>query len=54
MWSKGGELLSRSKSTEDYLWGIDWSPDGKYIVTSSKEGKIIIWDKNANSINELK
>ncbi|WP_282162253.1 WD40 repeat domain-containing protein [Ulvibacterium marinum] len=54
VWSKGGELLSRSKSTEDYLWGIDWSPDGKYIVTSSKEGKIIIWDKNANSINELK
>ncbi len=48
IWSKEGKLLAESKSTKDYLWGVDWSPDGKFVVTSSSEGKIIIWDENAN------
>ncbi len=53
IWSKKGELLSKSKSTNDYLWGIDWSPNGKYIVTSSAKGHIAIWDNKANKIKEL-
>ncbi len=54
IWSKEGELLAESESTEDYLWGVDWSPDGKQIVTSSSKGKVIIWNKNAEIIKELK
>ncbi|MDO5978718.1 WD40 repeat domain-containing protein [Flavivirga spongiicola] len=53
IWTKKGELLAESKSSEDYLWGIDWSPDGKFIITSSSKGKIVIWDSNANKIKEL-
>ncbi|PIA78809.1 hypothetical protein BFR04_04555 [Gaetbulibacter sp. 4G1] len=53
IWSKKGKLLFESKSTNDYLWGIDWSPDGKYIITSSRKGVITIWNKKANKIAEL-
>ncbi|SNY95100.1 WD40 repeat domain-containing protein [Flagellimonas pacifica] len=54
IWSKEGKLIATSKSTSDYLWGVDWSPDGKYIVTSSKNGKIVIWDENLNIVRVLK
>ncbi|MEM9646946.1 MAG: WD40 repeat domain-containing protein [Bacteroidota bacterium] len=47
IWSREGELVAESVSTDDYLWGVDWSPDGKFIITSSSEGKILLWDKNA-------
>jgi len=52
IWSKKGKLLSTGLS-QDKLWGVDWSSDGKYIVTSSNNGKIIIWDKNARIIKVL-
>ena len=54
VWSKKGKLVAESKSTDDYLWGIDWSPDGKYIVTSSRKGHIVIWNKRAVKIKGLK
>ncbi|MGX1928155.1 WD40 repeat domain-containing protein [Flagellimonas sp. 2504JD4-2] len=47
IWSPEGKLITASESTKDYLWGVDWSPDGKFIVTSSKEGKVVLWDENA-------
>ena len=53
IWTKEGKLVVESKSTDDYLWGIDWSPDGKFIVTSSKNGHIVIWDNEANKIRKL-
>lgn len=53
IWNKKGKLLAESKSTEDYLWGIDWSPNGKYIITSSRKGVITIWDKKANKVRVL-
>ncbi|ALC40621.1 Elp2 [Drosophila busckii] len=31
------------------IWSCDWSHDGKYFVTSSREGKAVIWTKNAAS-----
>ncbi len=54
IWSKKGKLLAETESTDDYLWGVDWSPDGKYIVTSSRNGTIVIWNKKAIKIKELK
>ncbi|GAB5472847.1 MAG: hypothetical protein Mars2KO_09460 [Maribacter sp.] len=53
IWSKEGKLLAETKSSDDYLWGVDWSPDGDYIVTSSSNGKLVIWDKNANFIRQI-
>ncbi|WP_136467884.1 WD40 repeat domain-containing protein [Flagellimonas onchidii] len=53
IWSKEGKLIAESKSTEDYLWGVDWSPDGKFIVTSSSEGKMVLWDENAISLRTI-
>ena len=52
IWSKEGELII-SRESDDLLWRVDWSDDGQGIVTSSESGKIIIWDKNANIIQEL-
>lgn len=49
IWSKDGELLHEGKSP-DFLWGIDWSPNGKYIVTSSMTGLIKIWNDKAKVI----
>lgn len=54
IWNKKGKLLSESKSTNDYLWGIDWSPNGKYIITSSRKGVITVWNKKAGKVKELK
>lgn len=52
IWNKKGKLIAEGKSP-DNLWGVDWSPDGKYIVTSSFEGHIKIWDKNARLIKDI-
>ena len=52
IWSKKGKLLKTGFS-DDNLWGVDWSPDGKYIVTSSHFGKVIVWDRNANVVRKL-
>ncbi|MCL6266746.1 WD40 repeat domain-containing protein [Flagellimonas myxillae] len=53
IWSKEGKRIAESASTDDYLWGVDWSPDGKFIVTSSSEGRIALWDKNANLLRTI-
>ena len=37
IWTKNGELIAEGFSA-DNLWGVDWSPDGKFIVTSSFDG----------------
>lgn len=53
IWSKEGDLLAEGPS-EDLLWGIDWSPDGQYIVTSSEKRKIIIWNKKGEIVHHLR
>ena len=52
VWTRDGKMIAEGLS-EDKLWGVDWSPDGRYIVTSSHNGHIRIWDSNANFIKEL-
>lgn len=52
IWDKKGKLLYTGHSV-DNLWEIDWSPNGKYIITSSQEGHIIIWDKKGRKITTL-
>lgn len=52
IWDQKGKLLHTGLS-KDNLWGIDWSPNGKYIVTSSETGHITIWNKKAEIITTL-
>jgi WD40 repeat protein len=52
IWSAEGELLAEGLS-DDHLWGVDWSPDGQWIVTSSLHGYITIWDQQARRIKNL-
>ena len=53
IWNTKGRLLHTSIS-DDLLWGVDWSPDGDRIVTSSDTGKIRIWTNDATLITEIK
>lgn len=53
IWSPEGNLLAESAVSEDLLWGVDWSPNGQYIVTASSQGNIVLWDSSANKIREL-
>ena len=46
IWSKTGELIRETKS-ENLLWGLDWNPNGKCILTSSIKGKVKVWGKKA-------
>lgn len=52
IWNKDGKIIAEGLSG-DKLWGVDWSPNGKFIVTSSHDGHIKIWDSDANIIREL-
>lgn len=52
IWNRDGELIAEGYS-DDNLWGVDWSADGKFIVTSSHEGHISIWDSHAKLIKEI-
>jgi WD40 repeat protein len=52
IWDADGNLIAEGPS-EDKLWGVDWSPDGKFIVTSSHNGHIKLWDRKAKLIREL-
>ena len=52
IWSKKGKLLFTGKS-DQLLWGIDWSPSGEYIVTSSGKGQIIVWNNKAEIVRRL-
>lgn len=53
VWTKNGDLIAEGLSA-DNLWGVDWSSNGKFIVTSSFDGHIKIWDDNAKLVQELK
>ncbi|MEL7123081.1 MAG: hypothetical protein AAFO07_26765 [Bacteroidota bacterium] len=52
IWSKKGKLLAEGPRN-DNLWGVDWSPNGKYIITSSEEGHIRLWNNKAELIKEI-
>jgi WD40 repeat protein len=36
---------------EIYVPGVDWSPDGRYLVTGGAEGRAIVWEVNGAYFN---
>jgi WD40 repeat protein len=45
VWDAGtGEELLLFDLHADWIWSIDWSPDGASVVTSSKDGTAMVWD----------
>ncbi len=50
IWNKECKLLHQSASSSDYLWGIDWNADGSKIITTSSQGLIALWDKEAKLV----
>lgn len=46
------KLVAKSDKTNGIhtriIWSCDWSFNSKYFVTSSREGKIVIWAKDDN------
>ncbi len=52
IWDTDGNLISEV-SSEEKLWGVDWSPDGSLIITSSHGGSIKLWDNKGNVIKKL-
>lgn len=53
LWNENGDLLKESEAG-NLLWGIDWNKSDSKIVTTDEKGKIIIWDRELNQIQELK
>ena len=53
IWDQQGRLIHQSEVSEDYLWGIDWNSDGSKIITTSANGVISIWDKEANLLRQI-
>jgi WD40 repeat protein len=50
IYDQKGDVLSESKPFKYYLWGVDWSPDGSTIVTSSRDGLVTLWNNKAEQI----
>ncbi len=48
--SSGSPVLTYS-AQQDYVWTVDWSPDGKYIVSGSHDGTTHVW--NATTAQRL-
>jgi WD40 repeat protein len=52
IWSQTGQLID-SGSSEDLLWGIDWSHKDDRIITSSREGRVRVWTDKAKLVRRV-
>jgi WD40 repeat protein len=52
VWDAGtGEELMLFDRHADWIWSIDWSPDGTSVVTSSKDGTAMVWDAMTGEVS---
>jgi WD40 repeat protein len=47
---KTGKPLVEKRTKADELYTVDWSPDGKLLVTAGNKGQITVWDASDLSI----
>lgn len=46
VWSKDGELIQETKAA-NLLWGIDWHPNNKCIITTDENAMMTLWNTKA-------
>jgi WD40 repeat protein len=39
-----GDVVRRYVGHDSTVWGLDISPDGHYVISSSEDGTVILWD----------
>lgn len=49
LWTYEGKLV-RETMAPTLLWGIDWSPNGKQLITSGADGVVILWDQELRQL----
>lgn len=49
LWSPQGELLEEQPSPQ-LLWGVDWHPKGKRLITSGDDGVLAFWNEKLRRI----
>ncbi|MEL6835484.1 MAG: WD40 repeat domain-containing protein [Bacteroidota bacterium] len=49
LWSPQGDLLMEQPSPQ-LLWGVDWSPNGKKLITSGDDGVLAFWNEKLRRI----
>lgn len=52
IWDAEGRLLSE-KPSPSLLWGIDWDADGRKLVTTDKQGVILVWYKRLRRVRKV-
>lgn len=52
IWDTKGNLISEGDS-KDYLWGVSWNEKENRIITSSREQRIVLWNKKAKRIKTI-
>jgi len=51
LWNEEGELVAED-STQHLLWGLDWQADGRKLLATDTQRKIICWDRNLKRLME--
>jgi WD40 repeat protein len=39
-----GEQIRRFQGHNNWVWSVDFSPDGKFVVSGSDDGSLMLWD----------
>ena len=47
LWNAATQELILRWEHSSYVWGLAWSPDGQYLVSTYGDGSILLWDVNA-------
>ena len=43
--SDSGTTLSDGHGS--FIWGVSWSPDGRFLASAGENGRVVIWDMDA-------
>ena len=46
-------IFSKNTAHSANIMSIAWSPDGHYLVTTSRDGSVIIWDLKVDDFHQL-
>jgi WD40 repeat protein len=50
LWQSNGTLMLALNAYDNPITGLDFSSDGQTLITSSRNGKVTLWNLNANTL----